>query len=128
LEIGEQAGDDLALAAHRPERQRRRSRRLAARRRDRRDRRQARRAGHGTASQPPVNPARTSARRRYALPRITFQISPLRWFSIIPTIGPWSMPSASTSTQPAPGTTWPVAGAADAGKPGLNASTKPSSP
>ncbi|MCY1171836.1 hypothetical protein D9M73_119600 [compost metagenome] len=44
------------------------------------------------ANQPPENPARVRPRRRWGLPHIVRQIRPERRFSIIATIGPWSMP------------------------------------
>ncbi len=45
-----------------------------------------------SSSQPPVNPARFSPRVMCGLRRRVFQTSPLRRFSIMITMGPWSIP------------------------------------
>jgi hypothetical protein len=44
-------------------------------------------------SQPPVNPARRSPVTTGGQRRMRSQIRPVRWFSIISTTGPWSMPN-----------------------------------
>src|SRR6185437_10792589 len=89
LELGHQRGDDFAFAAHGPEAHGRDAGRRPiacgkkARRRDERERRKLA-AREPTAhfaeavSQPPENPARSRPRRTYVLPRMTFQMRPLR--------------------------------------------------
>src|SRR5207248_3984424 len=109
LEVGDERGDDLALATHGPEpdhshvggrcaaagcEQRATDRDQASEREPRRARRGTDQRAVGTAevtavaSQPPEKPARSRPRLRWALRFITRQTNPVRWFSIMAQMGP----------------------------------------
>ncbi len=95
LDLGNELADDLSFAPEGPE-----THGFgaipAARAGRRRGQDEARGEGsHGfgaASSQPPVNPARRRPARIGGDCLIRLHIRPLLWFSIIRTIGPWSMP------------------------------------
>src|SRR5206468_5663620 len=92
LELRHHLSHHLPLAAEPPETDGGMPARLpasAAGRREQREQGEGEPPQRGaSASQPPVKPARFRPRTMWGFFRITFQTRPLRWFSIIATIGP----------------------------------------
>jgi len=95
LELGNELADDFPFPPERPEPDRlpAPAARSAGRRRGREeDRGEPLHRAEASSSQPPAKPARLKPATIGGDVRIRRQKRPLLWFSIIRTIGPWSMP------------------------------------